>query len=354
MTFTNNDPACGDPNLLSRLTLVYGPVALDWLSTIELNFDYNLATPQAYNFVYQALVTFSIQGGNGRCYLLWYPTTIIAPEVFYLSYNQPTCGPNAPPIIDSSDRIRGILSIAAVTTPPDQTVSFFGDGRLYKTLFAAVYGVDESAVSLNMISYLKFGISITTNPDSPTADDSCVYEYVARQRDVILRQFTLVKYSLGSQTLLPGASIDDGCILTAVQTERTITFTNLNDALCGPSSSRFERYFGSRNLVVNWRVLDMATGVYNVSTTGSSTNPGDAVFYYHDMAFPTSTSTTTTSTSTFTITSTAEAATETTSTSSTTETQTPTETTTSSTISETTETTTSSTSETESSTTFST
>ncbi|KAJ3277528.1 hypothetical protein HDU79_002431, partial [Rhizoclosmatium sp. JEL0117] len=128
-----------------------------------------------------------------------------------------------------------------------------------------MYGVSENAVGLRMVSNFKFAVSVTANSASPTAENSCTYEYNAPQRDVTLRHYTLVKYDLGAQRLLPGANVFDGCITELSSENGPLNFSN-NSAVCGSTydtTGRFKRYFG--NVVLKFNYLDIANAVFNIS-----------------------------------------------------------------------------------------
>ncbi|ORY36444.1 hypothetical protein BCR33DRAFT_770225 [Rhizoclosmatium globosum] len=214
---------------------------------------------------------------------------------YIVAYNNPVCGSKAPVILDDSSLNRQKYVFADVT--PAQEV-YFGASN-YTTLFSSLFGVDPSAVLLQKLSAKTFSITVTSNPASPSAENSCVYEYLVGDRFAAVRDFTLVKYDLGGTPLLPNTTIEDGCITKGSTETGPFLFTNTS-TFCGDTepSSRFSRYFGKS--LTSFYYLDVADGFFNITVNIPPANgrrdPTTAVFHYADLAFSTTTSTTTSST----------------------------------------------------------
>ncbi|ORY53814.1 hypothetical protein BCR33DRAFT_845047 [Rhizoclosmatium globosum] len=279
--FTSTDPA----NFLSRLTAVYGLDVSAQGYKLGVNFNNNLEPPTAPHTVMRAASWFKLipkannQGPAPLCYLQWSALSMQYPEQYILAYNNPVCGPSAPKLLDTSETSKFKLAVAG----------WASDGTVYPTnqMFGAAYGLSPANTVYKFVTNFKFSFTVTSNHTSPTDENSCVYTYLVTNRQVLVRNLTLVSYNLGALTVKPGLNVNDGCLDNLqILTLSDYAFAN-RSAAC-----------------VN--VLDEATRIFNVSTGSIDTNlrrrdAGDAMFRFVDTSLVVKT--TTTSTSTFTSTS---------------------------------------------------
>ncbi|ORY44300.1 hypothetical protein BCR33DRAFT_850439 [Rhizoclosmatium globosum] len=206
------------------------------------------------------------------------------------AFGFPTKAPN---LTDFSDNMSLILGVADVDS--DGNISFQGGN--YSDVFSGAYGLDNSAVTYQMESDAAFRIWVSSNQASLSADNSCVYKYLAWQRSISFHKFTLVRYSIGEQTLLDGMDIEDGCIKYATSYELGLfNFDNQEGKNCGnpDPKSRFKRYFGD-DADLSYGLLDLADGLFQifVGETKRRDESYPATFHYFDESFSQTLATTT-------------------------------------------------------------
>ncbi|KAJ3055470.1 hypothetical protein HDU99_007558, partial [Rhizoclosmatium hyalinum] len=308
MHFTDTSSACGDPDFLSRVKTVYGAsVSSGSPFSISTVFS-NSNSQDAPHFLDSVLIQFFLdltppsgnvtlvkRGGlsNPFCSLSWISTTVQTPGPYILDYNNPVCGSNAPNLTDFSDNMSLILGIADVDS--DGNISFQGGN--YSDVFSGAYGLNNSAVTYQMESDAAFRIWVSSNQASLSADNSCVYKYLAWQRSISFHKFTLIRYSIGEQTLLDGMDIEDGCIKHATSYELGLfNFDNQEGRNCGnpDPKSRFKRYFGD-DVDLSYGLLDVANGLFQifVGETKRRDESYPATFHYFDESFSQTLATTT-------------------------------------------------------------
>ncbi|KAJ3281044.1 hypothetical protein HDU79_011111 [Rhizoclosmatium sp. JEL0117] len=299
VNFTSSDPACGGPGISSRLAKVYGHVINEkdfQLSGLITDAE----TPNAPRLITGVTSAFTlVPDGTGRrrddpvdpdptlCIVNWASDKIPTPGSYVLDNKSPICGPQAPVLVDNTEKYREKLAVVGADSFGNIVI---GD-KVHQTVFKYAYGVDSAAVSpIKVLSRSKFTFSVTSNATSPTDANSCVYTYVSQDIPANTQEYVLGSYTLGSLSLQNGTAINDGCITTAISTYLgQFQFTNTSQA-CGPTdpTSRFQRYFGGdKNVVYN--ALTVGSGVFNVSSGEPDSNiphgfgrrdPGDASFHY--------------------------------------------------------------------------
>ncbi|KAJ3075064.1 hypothetical protein HDU99_001612 [Rhizoclosmatium hyalinum] len=289
MTFTDTSPACGGSNLLERLSTVYGYTVTD---IIMDGFFSNDVEPYDFTYLRGGFDISPPSGGKRRdldktCVIQWIPTYKLVSNPYILEYKSPVCGASAPKLIDDSQENRATLSSSLVF---NDVVYFPNANDEAHTILSKVYGVSAETVKVQMISNVKFNITVTSNADKPNAENSCVYTFVPVDRRFTLHTYSLVDYDIGKQALLPGANLADGCIDEAILAAG-IEFKNSNDE-CGDyaASSRFQRYFGG-SIEVNFNYLDEANLYVNFTVSnGGRRAQDDITFHYFDKSFlPTTT-----------------------------------------------------------------
>ncbi|KAJ3290323.1 hypothetical protein HDU79_003386 [Rhizoclosmatium sp. JEL0117] len=276
--------ACGGSDLVSRLTAVYGNISTSYATSIAFT---SYAPSVRPVFINEILSSFGIAGnGTGepiiaQCLFSWVSSVVLYPTSYIIGYNNPVCGSKAPAILDASELNRQTYLVAQVTS--SQRVIFRNVN--YVAIFSSLYEASAK----------KFSITITADSAFPSAENSCVYEYIAADRFSLIRDFTLVRYDLGGTPLLPGTNVEDGCIKNASTENLVLLFTNMSD-VCGTSdpNSRFSRYFGPSQ--VRFYYVDVADGYFNITIEiPPSVGRRDstvAIFHYADLSFPASTGST--------------------------------------------------------------
>ncbi|KAJ3080627.1 hypothetical protein HDU99_007868 [Rhizoclosmatium hyalinum] len=283
LSFSNTDVECGGSDLVSRLTAVYGNISVNGYFAIQFQTAPSIGGSSLINGLQ---VSFSLEGNANapilaRCNVDWMSASVLPPVSYIVAYNTPVCGPKAPGILDASVFNRQKYVSAVVDA--SQNVLF--DGINYATLFSLLFGVNEYAVSLKQISIFKFAITVTSNPATPTAENSCAYQYLAMDRYAVVRSFTLARYDLSGTQLVPNTKIEDGCISKGFIDENGFHFNA--DNICGnpDPSFRFSRYFDL--ISAEFFYLDVANGFFNVTVEIPSTvrrrDPTTLTFYFADL-----------------------------------------------------------------------
>ncbi|ORY22405.1 hypothetical protein BCR33DRAFT_813129 [Rhizoclosmatium globosum] len=286
MTFVDTSPTCGGSDLVPRLSLAYGHNATGLKFDASFNQD---ATP--YDVLYlRAGFDVSKHTGkrrdlNTECAIEWIPTNRLKSTEYVLEYKNPVCGLSAPKLIDDSAENLVLLDSASVYE--NRMISLTGGD--FQTVLSQAYGVSAETIKSHFICDVKFNITVSSNPDSPNAENSCVYNYIAVDRKLLSRVYSLVDYAIGNQAILPGMNLQDGCINEFMPGSGTFTNTSVE---CGDGypENRFERYFGG-NINVNVNTLDEANVYLNFTVSnGGRRAPGDISFHYFDKSFsPTTT-----------------------------------------------------------------
>ncbi|ORY23906.1 hypothetical protein BCR33DRAFT_775127 [Rhizoclosmatium globosum] len=203
MTFVDTSPTCGGSDLVSRLSLAYGHNATGLKFDASFNQD---ATP--YDVLYlRAGFDVSKHTGkrrdlNTECAIEWIPTNRLKSTEYVLEYKNPVCGVSAPKLIDDSAENLVLLDSASVYE--NQMISLTGGD--FQTVLSQAYGVSAETIKSHFISDVKFNITVSSNPDSPNAENSCVYDYIAVDRKFLSRVYSLVDYAIGNQAILPASN----------------------------------------------------------------------------------------------------------------------------------------------------
>ncbi|KAJ3281516.1 hypothetical protein HDU79_010719, partial [Rhizoclosmatium sp. JEL0117] len=112
---------------------------------------------------------------------------------------------------------------------------------------------------------------------------------MAADRKYLSRIYSLVDYDIGNHTLLPGMTLQDGCLNEFMSVERKFLNTS---AACGDGSlgSRFRRYFKSPGYP-NVKIIDEANVYLSFTVSdGSRRAQKEVLFHYFDKSFiPTTT-----------------------------------------------------------------
>ncbi|ORY44287.1 hypothetical protein BCR33DRAFT_784996 [Rhizoclosmatium globosum] len=247
MSFTNTSAACGGSDLISRLTTVYNrTIRVMFTVGLTYNKDENVAAqPHFVEGVYSQFMLNAAnsnvsspnflnengvkarRGGPGTavCWISWISTTTQAKGQYVLAYKNPVCGSKAPKI--------GFLE-----TLENFAISYFFEqpqfyhGMENTSVFAAAYNIDISAVTYVSISDSKFDVIVTSDSGAQSDENSCVYKYRLADRDVIVRNMTLISYDFGSLPVSNLTTPADGCItaFNAVNHLSEFVFTNSSAA----------------------------------------------------------------------------------------------------------------------------
>ncbi|KAJ3279178.1 hypothetical protein HDU79_000805 [Rhizoclosmatium sp. JEL0117] len=285
MSFTNTSAACGGSDLISRLTTVYNrTIRVMFTVGLTYNKDENVAAqPHFVEGVYSQFMLNAAnsnvsspnflnengvkarRGGPGTavCWISWISTTTQAKGQYVLAYKNPVCGSKAPKIVDSSVETLENFAISYFFEQPQ-----FYHGIENTSVFAAAYNIDISAVTYVSISDSKFDVIVTSDSGAQSDENSCVYKYRLADRDIIVRNMTLISYDFGSLPVSNLTTPADGCItaFNVVSHLSEFVFTN-SSAVCGnitDYSGRFQRYF-SVPVSVIFRYLDIADGIFHIS-----------------------------------------------------------------------------------------
>ncbi|KAJ3278843.1 hypothetical protein HDU79_001163 [Rhizoclosmatium sp. JEL0117] len=317
LTFTDQSDACKGSDIVSRLQDVYGrnvsqaaPFFLDLLSNntgasahfIEsISIGFWVDSTNSSNVIKPAAGPIRRGGpGSSSCNINWISTATQIVSDYVLAYKNPICGVNAPKLIDNSTQTRELLAVAYYST--GAVVSFMGEPT---SVLSDAYGLKNTSIIVKSVSDSKFDLFVTSDVSSPTADNSCVYEYLAADRSVTVRDFTLQSYDLGSLPVSNLTTPADGCISEFNTTNLGVyTFANLSDACGSPTDgrARLGRYF-SVPIALDFRYLDVADGIFNITVSEDSPerrrDGNTATFVFFDKSFiPTTTTSTIAPTST--------------------------------------------------------
>ncbi|ORY36442.1 hypothetical protein BCR33DRAFT_721971 [Rhizoclosmatium globosum] len=320
-SFTDNSNNCKGSDLASRLQDVYARnITVNTPIFLSVQYNNTEAVPTDAHFINSISIGFWLDATNSssvkppkppaperrggpttsNCNILWASSVVQFEGQYILDYKNPICGPEAPKIVDNSTQTREDVSLAEYSRN-------YGVGFWTKPLKALsdAYGLTNSSIIFKSIDDRKFSLSVTSDASSPSADNSCVYTYLATDRSAVLRNFTLQSYDLGSLPLSNETTPADGCI-SEFTTSRLFSFIFTNDSsACGATDNgieRFGRYF-SVPIALDFRYLDVADGIFNITVSEDSPDRrrdgNAATFVFFDKSFiPTTTTSTIAPTST--------------------------------------------------------
>ncbi|KAJ3282327.1 hypothetical protein HDU79_010008 [Rhizoclosmatium sp. JEL0117] len=289
MTFAESSPACGGSDFASRLTTSYGHNITDLAMQGLFNRNVEPYDLTAFTVVFTA----SLSGGkrsvlNTKCMALWIPVNKSVQGKYVSKYNNPICGGSAPKLVDNTLEARFKLSSPYVDD--DEMIKYPKQGD-FSTVLSEAYGNSAKTIKSQFISVFEFKIIVSSSVETPTAENSCVYNYIAVDRKISNRIYSLLDYDIRTQPLMPGANIKDGCIDDFFFASQPM-FKN-SSAECGSHSAgaRFQRYFGDSIDGPNIFVLDEANIFLNFTVNNDGRrDAGDISFHYFDKSFiPTTT-----------------------------------------------------------------
>ncbi|KAJ3064929.1 hypothetical protein HDU99_004321, partial [Rhizoclosmatium hyalinum] len=297
MTFAESSPACGGSDFASRLTTSYGHNITDLAMQGLFNQNVEPYDLTAFTVVFTA----SLSGGkrsvlNTKCMALWIPVNKSVQGKYVSKYNNPICGGSAPKLVDNTMEARFKLSSPYVDD--DEMIKYPKQGD-FSTVLSEAYGNSAKTIKSQFISVFEFKIIVSSSVETPTAENSCVYNYIAVDRKISNRIYSLSDYDIGTQPLMPGANIKDGCIDDFFFASQPL-FKN-SSAECGSHSAgaRFQRYFGDSIDGPNIFVLDEANVFLNFTVNNDGRrDAGDISFHYFDKSFSPTTTIASTSIST--------------------------------------------------------
>ncbi|KAJ3079204.1 hypothetical protein HDU99_000115, partial [Rhizoclosmatium hyalinum] len=289
LTFTDNSENCKGSDIVTRIQDVYGRIVQNPpLFFLDVHYNNTKAASTDSHFIKSMYAQFWIdplQGssaqpqlarrggpGSSQCDIHWISTVVLSEETYVLANKNPICGPKAPKLLDNS-----------VETLEQFSVTSYSDGSFSKLPSSAL----SQAYNVPSSSIIYQPALVTSDASSPSNDNSCVYEYLAQDRHVIVRNFTLQSYDLGG---LPASTFNtptDGCVSSfSIRVPSAYTFANQSSD-CGDVTNpqaRFVRYF-SVPISVNFQYLDEMDGIFHVTVLPNSRRDGtSATFVYMDIS----------------------------------------------------------------------
>ncbi|ORY45992.1 hypothetical protein BCR33DRAFT_784112 [Rhizoclosmatium globosum] len=188
-----------------------------------------------------------------------------------LAENNPVCGANAPKLVWDPKVAQYTFGVVQyIDSQGSATFNIInpnGTSIATSSDLAAAYNVQTSAIIYKLINNVQFSLTVTANKDSPSADNSCVYEYHLFQvPETQGRSYSFYSVEAGEIPLLQNATISDGCIDTlydigaVTSAPGEFAFTNSTTSACGSGElqKRFARLYDEKKYSFTVRLLTAA------------------------------------------------------------------------------------------------